>query len=313
MRVLVTGGAGFIGSHLVRSCLEAGDDVRVLDDLSSGHLANLDGVLDAVDYSKGSVVDPDQVAHAVADCEVVFHQAAVASVPQSLDDPIGTHAVNATGTLNVLEAARRAGVRRVVFAASCAVYGDSEELPKTEAMPARPLSPYALHKHMGERYCELYSDLLGLEAVALRYFNVFGPRQDPKSMYAGVIPIFVTALVGGRTPRVDGDGLQTRDFVYVQDVVAANRAAAVAPSVAAGKVINVGRGESVTILELLREIALALGVDPPAPDFAPARPGDVSASRADIHRARELLDWQPGVDLRTGLRDTVAYYRDVRR
>ncbi len=307
MRVLVTGGAGFVGSHLVRSCLDAGEDVRVLDDLSTGKRANL---VPEAELLEGSVVDPATVERAVTGCEVVYHLAAIASVPQSLDDPAGTHAVNATGTLKVLEAARRAGVRRVVFAASCAVYGDSEQLPKREDDPPRPLSPYALQKLMGEGYCELYSRLMGLEAVALRYFNVFGPRQDPASMYAGVIPVFVSTLLRGSKPIVYGDGKQSRDFVYVADVVAASRAAASAPSEAAGRVINIGRGERVTVLELLGQIARVLGLEPPAPEFGPARAGDVRESQADIERARRLLDWEPEVTLEAGLGDTVRFYRE---
>ena len=228
MRVLVTGGAGFIGSHLVRACLEAGDDVRVFDDFSTGKSENLRDVAREIEVVEASVVDRSALERAARGCEVVYHHAAIASVPRSVDDPVGTHAVNATGTLHALEAARCAGARRVVYASSSAVYGDDERLPKHEDMPARPRSPYALQKQSGESYCEQYARLYGLECVPLRYFNVFGPRQDPKSMYAGVIPLFVTALCAGARPRIFGDGLQSRDFVYVADVVAANRAAALA-------------------------------------------------------------------------------------
>jgi UDP-glucose 4-epimerase len=304
----VTGGAGFIGSHLVRACLEAGESVRVLDDLSTGKRENLAGLRGEAELCQGSVADFAAVERAARGCEVVYHQAAIASVPRSTEDPIGTHAVNATGTLHVLEAARRAGARRLVFAGSTAVYGDGPELPKREEMPTSPRSPYALQKLTGELYCEQYARLFGLSAVPLRYFNVFGPRQDPHSMYAGVIPLFVEALRKGERPRIFGDGQQSRDFVFVKDVVAANRAAAAAPEAAAGKAVNVGGGSRVSLLELLVEIADALGVPRPEPRFEPERAGDVRHSQADISRAKSLLGWQPRVTLQEGLRETVRWY-----
>ena len=308
MRVLVTGGAGFVGSHLVRACLDAGEEVRVFDDFSTGKRANLSGVHRDVELVEASVVDARALERAARGCEVVYHEAAIASVPRSVEDPVGTDLVNSTGTLHALEAARRAGVRRFVFAGSTAVYGDGEELPKREDMPPRPRSPYALQKLAGELYCEQFARLYGLEAIALRYFNVFGPRQDPHSMYAGVIPLFVEALRRGQRPRIFGDGLQSRDFVYVGDVVAANRAAARAPASAAGNSINVGRGVRVSLLELLAEIAAALGVAKPEPVFEPARAGDVRHSQADISRAKTLLGWEPSVTLEDGLRETVRWY-----
>ena len=311
MRVLVTGGAGFIGSHLVRACLAAGEEVRVFDDLSTGKRENLREVARDVELVTGSVEDFGALEKATRGCEVVYHQAAIASVPRSVEDPRGTHAVNATGTLNALEAARRVGARRFVFACSTAVYGDDEVLPKREDMPPRPRSPYALQKLMGEAYCEQYARLFGVEAVPLRYFNVFGPRQDPRSMYAGVIPIFVTTLAAGRRPRIFGDGRQSRDFVYVSDVVAANRAAARAPARAIGVPINIGRGARTSLLELLGLIAAALGKPAPEPVFEPERPGDVRHSQADASRAADLLGWRAEVALEDGLRETVRFYLEA--
>ncbi len=304
----MTGGAGFIGSHLVRACLEAGEDVRVFDDFSTGKRENLAGIARDVEVSEGSVVDAAAVERAARGCEVVYHQAAIASVPRTVDDPIGTNAVNATGTLHALEAARRAGARRFVAASSAAVYGDDERLPKREDMPVLPRSPYALQKLASELYCEQYTRLYGLQTVALRYFNVFGPRQDPKSMYAGVIPIFVAALRAGARPRIYGDGLQSRDFVYVADVVAANRAAAVAQAAVAGSAINVGRGERTTLLELLALLARALDLTAPEPIFEPARSGDVRHSQADVSRAAEWLGFRARVPLDDALRETARWY-----
>jgi len=308
VRVLVTGGAGFIGSHLVRACLDAGEDVRILDDFSSGKRENLAAIARDIEVVEASVTDAAALERAARGCEVVYHQAAIASVPRSIEDPVGTHAVNATGTLLALEAARRAGARRFVFAGSTAVYGDDENLPKREDMPTCPRSPYALQKLAGELYCEQYARLFGLEAVPLRYFNVFGPRQDPTSMYAGVIPLFVAALRARKPPRIFGDGRQSRDFVYVADVVAANRAAASAPALVAGEPINVGRGERTSLLELLALIAAALGLPAPDPIFEPARPGDVRHSQADVSRAAQRLGFRARVPLDAALRETVHWY-----
>jgi UDP-glucose 4-epimerase len=295
----------------VRACLEAGEDVRVFDDFSSGKSENLRDVSDRIEWVEGSIVDLAALERATRDCEIVYHQAAIASVPRTVEDPVGTHAVNATGTLHVLEAARRAGVRRVVYASSSAVYGDDERLPKHEDMQARPRSPYALQKLFGESYCEQYARLYGLESVALRYFNVFGPRQDPKSMYAGVIPLFVTALCAGARPRIFGDGLQSRDFVYVADVVAANRAASQAKSVVSGEPVNVGRGERTSLIELLALCAAALGVAKPDPSFEVERPGDVRHSQADVSRAAERLGFKARTSLEAGLRETVRWYAEA--
>jgi nucleoside-diphosphate-sugar epimerase len=308
VRVLVTGGAGFIGSNLVRACLAEGESVRVLDDLSTGRRENLAEISADVEWLEGTITDPEVVARATAGCEVVYHQAALPSVPRSVEDPVGSHAVNATGTLNVLEASRRAGVRRVVYAASSSAYGDSEALPKVEDMPPRPLSPYALQKLVGEIYCRQFTELYGLEAIALRYFNVFGPRQDPKSLYAAVIPRFVSAAAKGEPACIFGDGLQTRDFTFVADVVAANRAAAQAGSRAAGQVFNVACGGRISLLELWREICDALGVEMLEPVFEPERAGDVKHSQADIARARAELGWSPRTSLADGLAQTVRYF-----
>jgi nucleoside-diphosphate-sugar epimerase len=314
MRVLITGGAGFIGSNLVRGSLEAGDTVRVFDDFSTGVRGNLAELEPHVEVVEGSVTDPEAVRRAAAGCEVVYHQAALGSVPRSVEEPLVTHAINATGTLNVLDGARHAGVRRLVYAASSSAYGDTETLPKVESMPPRPLSPYALQKQASEAYCRLYTTLYGLETVALRYFNVYGPRQTAHSSYAAVIPRFISALASGERPRVYGDGGQTRDFTFVSDAVAANLAAATAPAEAAGEVYNVADGKRVSLLELLDEIASALeargalAVSPVEPEFLPSRVGDVRHSLADVSKAERLLGWKPRVSLAEGIAATVEYY-----
>lgn len=304
---LVTGGAGFIGSHLVDRLVRDGWRVRVLDDFSSGREANLAAAGEGVELVRGDVGDAAALERALRGAEVVFHQAAVASVPRSVADPVRTHEVNATGTLLVLEAARRAGARRAVFAASSAAYGDSPEIPKLEAMPPSPISPYALQKWVGEAYCALYAGLYGLETVALRYFNVFGPRQDPKSEYAAVIPRFVTACLAGETPVVFGDGEQTRDFVFVADAVAANVLAADAPA-ASGAVVNVASGRRTSLNEILALVGELTG-SAVRPRHEPARQGDVRDSVADLSRARALLGFEPAVDLREGLRRTIEGFR----
>ncbi|HEY8154671.1 MAG TPA: SDR family oxidoreductase [Myxococcota bacterium] len=303
---LVTGGAGFIGGHLVAGLVAEGWRVRVLDDFSSGREANLAEVADVVELIRGDVRDEAALARAAAGAEVVFHQAAVASVPRSVAEPLRTNSINLDGTLQVLEAARRAGVRRVVYAASSAAYGNSEVLPKVESMGAEPLSPYALQKHAGELYCRLYTSLYGLETVALRYFNIFGPRQDPKSEYAAVIPRFICAALAGEGATIFGDGEQTRDFVYVQDAVRANLLAADAAR-ASGAVINIATGRRISLNELWRAIREITGALVPA-RHAPAREGDVRDSVADIARARELLGFEPAVDLREGLRRTAESF-----
>jgi UDP-glucose 4-epimerase len=304
---LVTGGAGFVGSHLVDRLVREGWRVRVLDDFSSGRDENLEASRSSVEFVRGDLRDAGALARCVAGVEVVFHQAAVPSVPRSVAEPLRTHEVNATGTLLVLEAARRAGARRVVYAASSSAYGDAPELPKVEAMPPRPRSPYALQKWAGEAYCRLYTALFGLETVALRYFNVFGPRQDPASEYAAVVPRFATACLRGHSPVVHGDGEQTRDFTFVADAVQANVLAADAPG-AAGAVVNVAGGRRVSLNELLAVLRELTGAGAPA-RHEPARPGDVRDSLADLGRARALLGYEPAVALREGLLQTVESLR----
>ncbi len=306
-RALVTGGAGFIGSHLVDGLLAAGWDVRVLDDFSSGREANLAGARGRIELLRGDLADSETAARAVAGVEVVFHEGAIPSVPRSVEQPVETNRANVTGTLTVLEAARQAGVRRLVYAASSSAYGDTEVLPKVETMPATPRSPYALQKYAGEVYCGLYHELYGLETVALRYFNIFGPRQDPKSEYAAVVPRFATACLRGEPATIHGDGEQSRDFTFVADAVAANLAAADAPK-ASGHVMNVAGGKRITLNELLAALQKITGTSVAAV-HGPPRAGDVRHSLADLGRARELLGWEPAVSLEDGLRRTVESLR----
>ncbi len=300
---LVTGGAGFIGSHLVDRLLAEGWEVRVLDDFSSGREDNLAESGHRVELFKGDVRDAELVGRAVDGAEVVFHQAAVPSVPRSIAEPLRTHDVNVNGTLNVLEQARQAGVRRVVYAASSSAYGDTPTLPKIETMPATPMSPYALQKYVGEVYCRLYAELYGLETVALRYFNIFGPRQNPDSEYAAVIPRFLRACLRAERPRIYGDGEQTRDFTFVADAVSANVLAADAPR-ASGHVMNVGGGGRTSLNALLAAVREVTSSTLEA-IHEPARAGDVRDSLAALDRARDLIGYAPQVDLREGLRRTL--------
>jgi UDP-glucose 4-epimerase len=305
--VLVTGGAGFIGSHLVEALAARGDRVRILDNFSTGRRENLGPLVDHVECIAGDVTDAAAVNRAVNGCEIVFHQAALASVPRSLDDPLATHAVDATGTLLVLDAARRAGVRRVVYAASSSAYGNQPSPKKLETDLPSPLSPYAAAKLAGELYCQAFWHSFGLETVALRYFNVFGPRQDPSGPYAAVIPLFIRALLAGQQPTIFGDGRQTRDFTYVGNVVQANLLAALAKD-AAGQVFNVGSGQALSLLDLLAALNRTLGTKI-EPLFQPARAGDVRDSLADITRARQVLGYTPSATLEEGLQRTVEFYR----
>jgi nucleoside-diphosphate-sugar epimerase len=306
-RALVTGGAGFIGSHIADHLVGAGWSVRVLDDFSSGREENLAQCGDWIELLRGDLRDSELVARGVRDVEVIFHQAALASVPRSVAEPERTNDVNVRGTLGLLEAARKAGVRRLVFAASSSAYGDTPTLPKLETMPANPMSPYALQKYVGESYCRLYTHLYGLETVALRYFNIYGPRQDPQSDYAAVVPKFVTACLQGESPRIYGDGEQTRDFTFVSDAVEANLLAADAPR-AAGAVMNIAGGRRVSLNELLREIVELTGAKVEA-RYEPARAGDVRDSLADLGRAEDLLGYTPAVQLREGLLRAIDYFR----
>jgi UDP-glucose 4-epimerase len=300
---LVTGGAGFIGSHLVERLLAKGWRVRVLDDFSTGKLDNLAGTFPQFELHRGSITDEDAARAATQDCEVVFHLAALPSVARSLADPLTSHHVCATGTLQVLDAARRAGVRRVVYAASSSAYGGTPGTVRTETDPVAPLSPYAASKLAGEHYCEAFTTVYGLETVRLRFFNVFGPRQDARSPYTGVIALFAAAVLEGRRPSVQGDGLQSRDFTYVGNAVQALLSAADAPA-ASGQVYNIGNGESTTVLELVRRLQSIVG-RAAEPEHTAARPGDVRHSRADISRARRALGYEPRVSFAEGLRRTV--------
>ena len=304
---LVTGGAGFIGGYLVEGLLAAEWSVRVIDDLSTGSERNLARVMDRIEFTRGDIRDGEVLKRVMDGVEVVFHQAAMASVPRSVAMPVLTNSINIDGTLLVLETARQSGVRRVVYAASSSAYGDTEVLPKVETLPATPLSPYALQKFAGELYCRLYSELYGLETVALRYFNIFGPRQDPNSDYAAVIPCFVTAALEGRPPVIYGDGEQTRDFIYVENAVQANLLAADAQR-ASGCVINIAAGKCTSLNGLWQAIREIVGTDLEAQHAAP-REGDVRDSLADLTLASELLGYAPGVDLDAGLGRTIASFR----
>lgn len=307
--ILVTGGAGFIGSHLVDALLARGDTVRVFDNLSTGQRANLAAVQGQVELIEGDLRDGEAVARAVAGVELVFHQGALPSVPRSVADPLTSHEVNSSGTLRLLLAARDAGVRRVVVASSSAVYGDTPTLPKVETMAPNPRSPYAISKLATEQYACSFAQLYAIEAVALRYFNVFGPRQDPHSYYAGVIPRFCSAALRGAACTIYGDGQQSCDFTFVADVVQANLLAASAPE-ANGQFFNIAYGAQTTLLDVvasLRELsgqAIAVQHDPPSV-------GDVRHSLADINKARALLDYQPQVPFAEGLARTLGWYANV--
>ncbi len=305
---LVTGGAGFIGSHLAEALTAAGWKVRVLDDLSTGLAENLAHVAPAPELIRGSVTDASAVDRAVAGCEVVFHLAALASVAKSVEDPLASHAACATGTLNVLNAARKAGVRRVVYAGSASAYGNaSDSAGQGEDTPLMALSPYAAAKLAGEFYAESFAHTYGLETVRLRFFNVFGPRQRADSPYSGVIAIFTALLTSGRAPTIYGDGLQSRDFVYVSDVAKALMLAAEKPGVS-GRVYNVGTGGSVNLLQLVAELNAILGTSA-VPAHGPPRAGDVKHSRAKIDRIRAELGYESAVPFAEGLRRTMEWYR----
>ena len=306
---LVTGGAGFIGSHITEALVRRGDRVRVLDNLSTGNRQNLQSVEGKIEFLEGDITNFDDTKRGVAGVDSVFHQAALASVPRSVEKPLDTHHTCATGTLNLLHAAKQAGVRRVVYAASSSAYGNLQVQAKRETARPEPLSPYAAAKLAGELYCQAFFHTFELETVAIRYFNVFGPRQDPHSPYSAVIPLFITALLRGESPTVYDDGSQTRDFTFVDNVVHGNLLAAEAPR-AAGKTINVANGHSTSLIELLTVLNRLLKTEI-KPQHAEPRPGDVKHSLADISLARELLGYEPQVDFETGLRQSVAYYRRI--
>jgi nucleoside-diphosphate-sugar epimerase len=299
-RCLVVGGAGFIGSHIVEALVERGDTVRVLDDLSSGHRQNLAGVEEQIEFMPGSIMDEATVRRAAAGIDLIFHLAAMVSVPQSMEQPVKAEQINALGTLNVLLAARDSGARRVVFSSTSAVYGDEPTLPKLESMPPAPKSPYAISKLAAEQYCRLFTEAFGLETVVLRYFNVFGPRQDPSSAYSGVISIFADRMARGESVLIYGDGEQTRDFVFVTDVARANLLAAAQPQ-AAGQTFNIGAGRAVSINHLFRTMADIYRLEV-SPRYQPSRSGDIRHSYCDPSPAQAGLGWAGQVDFETGLR-----------
>ena len=305
---LVTGGAGFIGSHLVDALVKSGVAVRVVDNLSTGHLRNLAHVMDGIEFFEADIEDIATMEKITQGCDVIFHQAAMVSVPQTVKQPLKSAMVNEIGTLNILEVARKNGVKRVVMASSCAVYGDAPGLPKKENMGLNPLSPYAVQKLTGEYYAGLYATLYGVETVCLRYFNVYGPRQDPSSPYSGVISIFMQKALEGSVPVIYGDGNQYRDFVFVKDVVRANLLGASA-DIAHGLICNIGTGKTIMINGLWDKIR-ALAHSDIHPVHQQAREGDVRESMADIGRANEALSFQPAYSFDTGIEETFAWYRE---
>jgi UDP-glucose 4-epimerase len=306
VRLLVTGGGGFIGSHLVERLVQDGHAVRVIDNFTTGNRRNLSPMLDDVDLVEGDLQSYERAHAAVRGCEIVLHQAAMPSVPRSVQDPLTSNSANVIGTLNVLLAARDAGVRRVVCASSSSVYGKVPGLPKDESLPTLPISPYAVAKLAGEGYCRSFTEVYGLETVALRYFNVFGPRQDPNSQYSAVIPNFITAAMHGGVPTIYGDGEQSRDFTYVENVVNANVLAMSAPEVA-GRTYNIACGDRISLNQLVATIGRVLGRTI-EPRYEAARPGDVRHSMADISRAREDLGYEIGVSFEEGLSRTIDHY-----
>ena len=306
-RVLVTGGAGFIGSHLCEALWVLGASVIVIDDLSGGAVANLQS-FDPVEFVEGSILEPDLLARCTKGCTYVFHQAALGSVPRSVEKPRLYHEVNSTGTLNVLEAAAQAKVRRVLFAASSSAYGDNP-VPWVENMPVLPRSPYAANKVAGEALLRAYSASFGLDTVSLRYFNIFGPRQNANSAYAAVIAAFAKALLAGQRPTIFGDGEQSRDFTFVHNAVHANLLAARAASTIEGEVLNVGTGGRISVNELARTMAQSLGRADLTPIHQPERAGDLKHSFADLTRSRSVLGYEPIVEFRPGLEQTMAWYR----
>lgn len=305
---IVTGGAGFIGSHIAERLLKDGHRVRIIDNFCTGKRENIAHLNGDLEVHEVSITDSEALKPIFQGVDYVFHQAALPSVPRSIDDPLTTNEFNVTGTLNVLIAARDAGVKRVVYAASSSAYGDIEGEYKTEDMPPRPLSPYGVSKLAAEYYCQAFTAVYGLETVALRYFNVFGPRQDETSHYAAVIPKFIAAMLNGQQPTIYGDGTQSRDFTYIDNVVHGNLLAAKAPD-AAGEMMNLATGGRISLLELVDKLNHLLGMNF-QPIFADPRPGDILHSRAGVDKARDLLDFTPIVDFDTGLARTVEWFRN---
>ncbi|HEY8205095.1 MAG TPA: SDR family oxidoreductase [Pyrinomonadaceae bacterium] len=305
---LVTGGAGFIGSHIAATLVQSGAKVRIIDDLSTGYQSNIDAIGSQVDFVKANVADERALQKALCDVELVFHEAAIPSVPRSVDRPAESHHASVDATFDLLLAARDQKVRRVIYAASSSAYGDQPELPKREDMRPAPLSPYAVGKLVGEYYCQVFTRVYGLETVSLRYFNVFGPRQDPTSQYSGVISRFMSALVTGSQPVIYGDGEQSRDFTYISNVLDANMRAAESAA-ASGEIINIANGRRTTLNELLETMKKVTGRSSVTARHEPPRPGDVRDSLADLTRARTLLGYQPRVNLEDGLRLTFEWWK----
>jgi nucleoside-diphosphate-sugar epimerase len=308
-RALVTGGAGFIGSHLTHALMQLGASVTVIDDLSGGGDPNQ--LPAAARFVRGSILDLPLLDECVTGCQFIFHQAALGSVPRSLEQPRSYHDANTTGTLNVLEAARSAGVKRVMFAASSAAYGDNPTLPKTESMPTSPRSPYAANKVAGEAMLAAWAASYGLDTVSLRYFNIFGPRQNPNSAYAAVIAAFAKSLLANQRPLIFGDGEQSRDFTYVDNVVLANLLAACSPRPLAGAIINIACGRRISVNQLAQQMASLLNRSHLTPEYRTERAGDVKHSLADLTAARTLLAYEPAVDFETGIAATVKWYASV--
>lgn len=308
---LVTGGAGFIGSHIASGLIEAGARVRIIDDLSTGYRENIAEIGGDVDVVEATLADESAVRKALEDVELVFHEAAIPSVPRSVENPRQTHIASVDSTFSLLLAARDKGVKRFVYAASSSAYGDQPTLPKVETMLPDPLSPYAVAKLVGEYYAQVFTRVYGLETVSLRYFNVFGPRQDPSSQYSGVISRFISALLSGQRPVIYGDGEQSRDFTYIDNVVAANLIAAETTE-GIGQIINIANGERVTLNQLLDQLKALTGRSDLQADYQPPRKGDVRDSLADITRARQFLGFTPQVDLQTGLKLTMDWWRNSR-
>lgn len=308
---LVTGGAGFIGSHIGAALTAAGIKLRIIDDLSTGYRENIEAINGDVEFIHGSVADQQLLSRALEDVELVFHEAAIPSVPRSVENPRQTHIASVEATFSLLLAAKEKGVRRVIYAASSSAYGDQPSLPKVENMLPEPLSPYAVAKLVGEYYSQVFTRVYGLETLSLRYFNVFGPRQDPSSQYSGVISRFISSLLTDKRPVIYGDGEQSRDFTYVEDVVRANLKAAETVK-GIGQVINVANGERITLNQLLAQLKDLTGKPNAVAEYKEPRAGDVKHSLADITRARELLGFQPQVDLQTGLRHTIDWWKQSR-
>lgn len=310
---LITGIGGFIGSNLAHALLSRGEQVRGIDNFCHGRRENLESILHRIDLREADITDDDAVRSACTGVDYVLHQAALGSVPRSMADPVGSNQANVVGTLKVLQAAREAGVKRVVYASSSSVYGDTPTLPKREEMPGSPISPYAVSKYAGELYAQSFARVLGLETVSLRYFNVFGPRQHPTSQYAAVIPKFVRAMLQGEQPTIFGDGSQSRDFTYIDNVVSANLLACAAPAnKVSGRVFNVAAGRAFSLLQTYHELAEIMGFNQP-PLFGPPRSGDIRDSLADTTRAQQAMGYRTLVEFKDGLSRTVQWYKEAEK